>query len=265
MRLRAHEQCQRGHGQHGAGQRPGRPVPRRALDQRQHQQAQAQPGQRGTGPVHRRGRRLARLRQMARQLPGGQAQRHIDQEDHAPGQAEQVGMHDPAAQHLAGDGRQPQRHAQLAERAAARVAVVADADQRVHLREQHGRRHALQRARADQRIGVRRQPAQRRGQREAQHAQHEQPASAQAVAQPAAGDQQHAIGQLVGHDDEVDLREARVQRALHAGDGDVHHEQVEDGDEAAGQQHGQAQAAGTRGPGGAGEGRAEVVMEAPEQ
>ncbi|KAG1311095.1 hypothetical protein G6F62_014499 [Rhizopus arrhizus] len=77
---------------------------------------------------------------------------------------------------------------------------------------------------------------------------HEQAAAPVAVAQASAGDQQHAIRQFVGDDNEVDLRKAGRQRGLHAWDGDVHHEQVEDRDKAARQQHGQAQRAERRGP-----------------
>ena len=147
-------------------------------------------------------------------------------------------MHQPAAQHLPGDGRQAKRHSQQAKGAAAVVTVEVDADGCINLWEQQSGSQSLQHPRTDQEFRAGRQPAQGRGQREAGHADDEQTPTPEQVTQPPAGNQQHAEGQFIASHDEADLREVRVQIGLHAGNGDIDHEQVKDRDETGQQQHG---------------------------
>ncbi len=215
----------------------------RPLDQRHQQQRQPGADQRHARPVQGRALRCARFGDVACRRDGEQADRDVDEKDAAPAQPEQVGMHQPSAQHLPGDGGQAQRHPQQAEGAAAVVAAEVDTDGGIDLREQQGGRQPLQHPRTDQEASAGRQPAQGRSHSEARHADDEQAAAPEQVAQPPAGNQQHAEGQLVAGHDKADLREARTQPGLHAGDGDIHHEQVEDRDETGQQQHGQAEPA----------------------
>src|SRR3546814_9285821 len=83
-------------------------------------------------------------------------------------------------------------------------------------------------------------PLSRSGQREAGESGHEHAAAAEDVAEPAAGDQHHCIGQAIGGDDELQFGEAGLQRVAHVGDGDVDDEDVEHRHEGACQHHGKA-------------------------
>lgn len=94
-----------------------------------------------------------------------QAERHVDEEDHAPAGAEDVALDEQGADDRADDGRQAHDRAEQAE-------------------------GPLQHAQADERAGRPGQGARRRGEGEAGSADQERAPAAEGVAQPDAGDEQ---------------------------------------------------------------------------
>ncbi|KAG1533603.1 hypothetical protein G6F50_015820 [Rhizopus delemar] len=133
--------------------------------------------------------------------------------------AERLGQH-PAQQRAQ---RQPDRagHAPDRQRAVAHRALrVQRVDQRQRGREQQCSTDALCRARDDQQRGIGRQCTQQRGQREQQHAQPVEAATADQIGGTPAQQQAAAEGHGVGTDHPLQLLRVDLQRAPHVMQGD---------------------------------------------
>ena len=115
--------------------------------------------------------------------------RHIDQKEVAPAQAEQIDMYQPPAQHLTGNRRQPQRHPQQTKRFAPVVARKVNPNGGIHLREQQGGGQALQDPGADEIPGSWRQATTGRRQRKTRHTDNKESPATIPISQPPAGDQ----------------------------------------------------------------------------
>ena len=100
-----------------------------------------------------------------------------------------------------------------------------------HLRHHHRRGTSLA-ARAKISIAARsRQPAPQRGQREAEDAGDEHALAADDVAEPAAGDHQRGVGDLIDRDDRLDLGGIGMQVGADRRDRDVDDERIDHGEE----------------------------------
>jgi hypothetical protein len=183
---------------------------------------------------------VARLGDDARrQRQRGEPDRHVDQEDAAPAEPGDVGLHEQAADQLAADGRQPHREAVRGQRAGTVGAGVGHADDRQDVRHQDRGRGALQQPRGNEDLGAAGDPAFGGCQREERQADREDLAAPELVAEPPGRDQQDGGGQRVAGDDPLDRAIACVQVALHRRQRDVHDEEVQDDHERAGQDDGE--------------------------
>jgi hypothetical protein len=111
------------------------------------------------------------------------------------------------------------------------------------LRNHQARRGALEEPGGDEHLWVRREAAQRRGEREATHADDEDPLAPVDVAEPAAGDQDGGEREHVARHDPLDLCVLRPEVRLNAGDRDVHDRRVQQVHEAGNQDDGQGEPA----------------------
>ena len=185
--------------------------------------------------------RCGSLRVGDRNCPPGQEQpddadRHVDQEDQPPLGAGQVGRDQRAAGQLADRRGDAGGGAVEADRLDPGLADAGGLDGGQHLRHHEGGRGALQRPERHQRPGGRRQPAQQREDGEAGHAQHEQPAAAEQVAEAAAQHQQQCVGHAVACHHQLQRGGRGVQVCVDGRKCDVDDEEVGDGQEGA-QQH----------------------------
>ena len=79
----------------------------------------------------------------------------------------------------------------------------------------------------DQHVEVDRGAADRRGGRETQQADHEQPFAAEQISQPAPEQQQAAEGERVGRHHPLAIRVPEAQIPLRRGQRDIHHRRVQ--------------------------------------
>jgi hypothetical protein len=161
----------------------------------------------------------------------------IDEEDDAPAESEEVGLDQEAASRLPGERGDADHRAVDAQGAAALLVREGHLDDREHLRAHQRRAEPLDESRDDEQPRPRCKAAERRGEREARHAEHEEPLTPVDVAEPPTGDQRHRVGERIPGDDELHLRETGVQVSLHRRDGDVDDELVEDRHERCGDDH----------------------------
>ncbi len=132
---------------------------------------------------------------------GGEAERQVDQEDHPPAGAEQVGVDQPAYQHRAADRRQAHHRAEQPERGAHLLGGEHLLDHPDALRQHQRAEQALHGAGADEHAGETATPhsSEPRGR---YRADDEHPLAAVEVAEAAAGD-------------EPDRHRQRVEAASH--------------------------------------------------
>jgi hypothetical protein len=174
---------------------------------------------------------------------GEDPDRHVDQEDRPPAEAEQVVLDEqPAEQRPAhraeagGDAEPGQCLDPLGRR-------EDDLDDGEHLRD-HDRAHrALHHPAGNQHARALRGAAQRRHDREAGHADQEQALAPERVAEPPAGDQDQRVGERVPGQGPLHVRIAGVQVALDGRDRDVDDGHVEEVHESGQQQDDQGQPA----------------------
>ena len=102
-----------------------------------------------------------------------------------------------------------------------------DLDHREHLRIHHRRHRSLEHSREVEHDGALREAAQCRRDDEPRHADDEEPLSAKDVTKPAAGDEQHRVGETVAGDDELDVGVVRLEVRADGWDRDVHDRDVE--------------------------------------
>src|SRR4029453_14942922 len=226
----------RGHGQEGP-QRPAQVAP---LDERVDEQQQ--PGGDDGHPDRVQPQRPGRpgLDQVAGR--GGQGEDpdgHVDQEDGAPLEPEQVGLDQQPADQGAHDGGEPDGAPAHPEGASPLPGREGDLDDRENLGEHDRPEQPLEDPRADQHLRALGQPAQGGGEGEPGHADHEQALAAEDVAQAPAGDQHHRERELVTGQHPLDLGVGGVQVALDRGDGDVDDADVDQLHEAGGQHDGE--------------------------
>lgn len=170
---------------------PGQPSSRpwTSVDQRERRGADQQHAE----PVELDGvRRLGLRHEPQRQQQPGDPDRQVDEEDHPPARAEQVGAREPAAEDRPGDRRDPHHRAERGERGAELAGREDLLDDPQPLRDEERPERALHGAGRDQRAGARGQRARGGGEREAGHADEEHAAPPEDVAEPAADDEQDA-------------------------------------------------------------------------
>ena len=177
---------------------PQRPAQLAALDQRVDQ------GQRrGADEAHAerveldRRARLGLGHEAQRPEQPDHAQRHVDEEDHAPAGAEQIGGDQPAGEDRAGDGGEAHDRAEGGEGAAHLLGREDRLDHAEPLRDEQRAEAALKDAGGDEDVGRRRQRAGDRGQGEPGDADHEHPSAAEDIAQATADDHEHGEGERV--------------------------------------------------------------------
>ena len=169
--------------------------------------------------------RRARLRHVAdRQRRGGEADRHVDEEDPLP--AQQVG--EDAAEQQAEGAAAGRDRAPDAERLRALLALrEGGGDDRERGGGDERAAEALERPGADEPALRRREPVEQRGGREDRDAREEQPAPAEQVARAAAEQQEAAEHERVGVDDPLEVGGAEPEVGLDRRQRDVDHRRVE--------------------------------------
>ncbi len=152
----------------------------------------------------------------------------VDEEDGAPAEAVGVAGDEQRADDGAGD------RGDAGDRAVERRHALALLDGRIHhlhegqrLRHHQRGRQALQQPRGDQHLAGDGEAAERRGEREAAHADEQDLAVAEDVAEPPAGDEQEREGQLIAGDDPLDGGIAGAELALDGGDADIDDGRIE--------------------------------------
>ena len=217
---------------------PGRPAQPLALDEREHQRGERGDGEQRLGRIDPRRAGDPGVRQQSRgEGEGGQPDRHVDQEDRAPAEAEDVRLDQQPADQLA--GRRGHAHH-------GRVGAAArgpGAGRRTRRRSARARCGMIAAAAAPCATGPRagsrrRAPAPQIAEVTTKRAMPtaEHPASAPAVGDPAGDEQQGAERQAVAGDEPLECGVADVEVVLHRRQRDVDDEEVEDDQEDAGQQ-----------------------------
>jgi hypothetical protein len=209
-------------------ERPRRPAELAALDERidDAQRRRADEDDAERVEPHALGR--AGLRhEPQRAEQADQPQRHVEQEDHPPAGAEEIGRDEPAGEDRPGDRGQPHHRAERRERAAhllRREDVLDDAEA---LRDQQRAEAALQHARRDE--GLRRggERAGRRREREARDPDEEDPAAAEHVAEPPSDDEEDAERERVPGGPPLHRGRAAAELGADCGGGDRDHRAVE--------------------------------------
>ena len=170
-----------------------------------------------------------------REEHGGEADRHIDEEDPRPGE----GLREDAAEQQADGGAAGGEPGPQAQRLALVVAVgERRVDDRQRRRGDERRPDPLQRARADQHPGGAREAVDQRRDGEDRHADEEQPPAPEQVRQPAAEQQEAAEGERVGVDHPLEVRAGQFQSGLNRRQRDVddrgieHDHQLREADDA---------------------------------
>ena len=213
-----------GHVDHGIA-----PAMGRLLDQRKHRQAEAHRGGQDPEPVDVAiGIGIDALaHETLREPHRQQDQRHVDQEDRAPG--------DRLDQRAAAGGpdhrRDPGPGGPGADRLAALGALEGGREDRQGSRHQQGAGEPLQAARGDQNPAARRDAAEDRGDAEQAETEDEDPPSAELVAQRAPDEQKGDEPEQIGLDDPLLVSQARAQIVADHGQGDVHHSRIEEDDD----------------------------------
>ncbi len=210
------------------------------VDQRVDEDREAGRDRDRAGDVEVAGALVAALGQQARrQRGGGQADRHVDEQDPFP--AGPLGQH-PAEQHADGAAR-PGHGAPDAQRLVALSTLGEDhGDHRQRGRREQRGAEALDGAGDDQlRLGLR-EPARQRGEREEDQAGQEEPAAAEQIGHSTAEQQEAAEGQRVRVDDPREVLLGEAQIAADRRQRDVDDRGVEDDDELRGGEQGRARA-----------------------
>ena len=223
-------------GQHDDG--PPGPAALAAFDQRHHQGREHQGREHDAADVQALADPAAGF---AQQRDGGhegqQRDRQVDEEDQPPAHAADVGPDQRAAEQLPDDRGQAQGDAVDAER----PAPLMGREQRVHrgegLGRHGGRGQRLEQPGQDQRHRRPGQPAERRGEREAHEPDQEHRLAAEEVAEPPARDEEHGIDHRVARDHQLDVGRRGPEPRRDRRHGDVDDEEVQRGQEGAGQQH----------------------------
>jgi len=142
----------------------------------------------------------------------------------------------PAADDLRDRRRHALHGAHGAECAASRIAVKQYAQRGHHLGHEDGRAQALADTHGDQHPRRGGQPAQRRCEREQRHACQKHALASEQIAQARAVEQEHRIRRAVADHHELDFGKTRMQAGPDVRNRHIDDEQVENGDEVAGQQ-----------------------------
>ncbi|MGC0341260.1 hypothetical protein RKD20_006294 [Streptomyces sp. SLBN-8D4] len=231
-----------GAGDHAVG--PGRPAQAAALGERVDEQRHG-----GEGQWHAEQVELGALRGagLADHQGAGDQRRDpdgdVDQEDRAPFPAEEVPLHDHAAEGEAEDRGGAGDRAEHGDRLAPLARREDHVQDRQDLGDHQAGRGALDEPGHDQHFRVDRDTAQQRGDGEGGHAGQEDTLASEDVTEPAAEDQQGGEGEHVRRDDPLDLGVVGVQVALDARDGDVDDRRVDQVHESGDQDDGEGQAA----------------------
>jgi hypothetical protein len=151
----------------------------------------------------------------------------VDQEAGAPAEPGDIGLDERAADHLAADRGQPERHPVDAERATVGLVAEADGDDRQHLRHHERAGGALDDARRDQRLTRGSETAGRGGEREQRQAGHVDAPASEAIARAPGEDQEGGEAQAVAGDDPDQRAGARVHVDRDRRQRDVDDEEVE--------------------------------------
>nr|WP_051845920.1 hypothetical protein [Streptomyces sp. NRRL F-5053] len=169
----------------------------------------------------------------------GDAHRHVDEEDGAPAEPEDVGRQQPAAEQLAADGTAAHHGAGQRERLATGIAREEGLRRAVRLRDDQRRAQPLHQTGRHEGPGGGGEAAAERGRREQRRADAEDTERADVVSEAAARDEAQAVHQLVSGQDELLLSLVRVESALDGGHGHDHDEHIEVGEEGAGEHDGE--------------------------
>ena len=215
---------------------PQRPTLALPLDQRQHECGQRADHEDGLEDVRARGGDPGVRQQPRRGDEGGDADRHVDQEDRPPAGAGEVQVDQQPADQLAGGGGHAHDRGVGAERADPLRPVVHVPDEGEHGGSDHGRRGALDQPGDEQRVHVGCEAADGRAEHEQARAEQEHPPAAPAVGEPAGHQQEAAEGECVAGDQPLEGGGVGVQVLLHGRQRDVDDEEVEDDQEDPGQQ-----------------------------
>jgi hypothetical protein len=199
-----------------------------AEHERQHQQQDRGQGEGEAGQVEAASRHAALGPEHPRQQhEDGDAQRHVDEEHRPPAGAEQVGLHEDAAEDEAGHGADRHDGGVDAQRLRPRRAGEVHLDHAHDLGHHHRRAGALEQPGTDQELRRRRQAAGERAEREDGRADREHAADAEHGAEPGAGDEEHAVDDGVPGDDELQGGTRGVEVAADRAQRDVHDADVE--------------------------------------
>ena len=223
------------HGEHGDAAEEGEqdqrvaPAAARLLDQREHRSGETDRAEQPSDHVDLGATRSGRF--LAGDGVGDQRarddrERHVDEEDPAPGRVldEPAAAERPDHERDAGPGRPG------ADRGAAFLAAERRRDHGQAGRGEDRPRGALQAAREDQRGAVGRGGAEDRGEPERRDPDQEEPPGAEEVTERAADEQQRAEGEEVGIDDPLLQREPAAEVVLDGRQRHVHDRGVDEHD-----------------------------------
>ncbi len=166
----------------------------------------------------------------------GQADGDVDEEDGAPAAAEQVRVHQQAAEDLARDEAGGQHRGIGAQRPGPVRPGETRLDDAHDLRHRGGGSRALDEPRGDEHRDAGREPAHGRAEGENDDAREEHLAASSQVTEPGSGDEQHGVAHCVAGHDELKLGPGGVQGPADGRQRDVHDRDVEQSHELAGQQ-----------------------------
>ena len=159
---------------------------------------------------------------------GGDADGDVDQEDRPPAPAQDVEVEEDAAEDLAGDRAEADRHAEEREHPRPLLGREVGGQEGEDLGDHGGGAEALGQAGGHQHHAVGRDAGDQGGDGEDAEPDGEHPAAPDQVTQAGTGDEAGGIAERVSGDDHLQDGGGRVEIVLDAGGGDVDHEDVEE-------------------------------------